>query len=240
MSEVHDQDELDIEIRPAIDLVRRAVTLAAVAERGVLEVDTDRDQYERDTDRFELQSWVRSALAGAVTAEELRLLTVPVGELGDDLAQCDAALIEATAIGWALGVVPGDRLPVPQDGAAEEALLAWMPAPWADLDRLARRMEPRDEEAIAIERERWELWFWRAVDADENDGSIGEVVTDLSEADIIPTAGGDFATDAAEPYGQLTPEEQEEIALLAEHRLLALNWVCGFGTGPDDVPLYPD
>ena len=28
--------------------------------------------------------------------------------------------------------------------------------------------------------------------------------------------------------------------LPAEHRLLALNWVCGFGDSLDSIPLYPD
>lgn len=240
MSDLDEHEALDIDIRPTIDLLRRTAVLAAVAERGVLEVDADREPYERDTDRFELVSWARSALAGTVTLDELRLLSVPIGELGDDLHRCDDALIGAAAVGWALGVVPGDQLPVPQDGAAEEALLGWAPSPWTDLDRMARRLAPRDEEAIATERERWEVWFWRAVDADVQTGGLDEVVADLADSGVIPTAEGDLATDAAGPFGQLAPDEQEEIAWLAEHRLRALNWVCGFGETWDDIPLYPD
>ncbi len=237
--EPHD-DALDIEVRPAIDLVRRAAVLAAVAERGVLEVDTDRETYERDTDRFELFSWARGALAGAVTPTELRLLETPVGELGDELARCDEALTAGAAIAWSLGIVETDRLPVPADGAAEERLLGWAPAPWTDLDRLARRIEPRDDQAIATERERWEVWYWRSFDADEATGSVADVVADLIDSGLIPIVEGDLATDAAEPYSALTPDEQEEIAWLAEHRLKALNWACGFGDGWDTVPLYPD
>jgi hypothetical protein len=236
----HDDESLDIEIRPTIDLVRRAAVLAAIAERGVLEVDGDREPYERDTDRFDLLSWVRSALAGAVSPAELRLLETPVGDLGDDLSLCDDALIDAATIAWALGVVAAERLPVPQDGDAEERLLAWAPPPWSDLDRLARGLEPRSEEEIAAERERWEVWFWRAMDADDETGAIAEVVTDLAESGLIPTADGDLATDAAEPFGSLTPDEQEDIAWLAEHRLRTLNWVCGFGDTWESVPLYPD
>lgn len=240
MDGASDQDALDVNVRPVMDLVRRAVVLAAIAERGVLEVDADRAPYERDTDRFELLSWIRSAMAGAVTPDELRVLATPIGELGDDLSRCDNALIEAAAIGWALGIVPGDQLPVPQDGAAEEALLAWTPAPWTDLDRLARRLEPRAEDAMASERERWEVWYWRAVDAEHDTDALADVVADLAESGLIPTMDGDFATDAAEPFGRLTADEQEDIGWLAEHRLLALNWVCGFGDRWDDVPLYPD
>jgi hypothetical protein len=235
-----DDDALDIEIRPTIDLVRRAAVLAAVAERGVLEVDTEREVYERDTDRFELLSWARSALASAVTTAELRLLETPIGTLGEDVSLCDDALVEAAAIAWALGVVSSTRMPIPQDGAAEEALLAWAPTPWTDLDRLARRLQPRADEEIANERERWEVWYWRAVDADDTPDALAGVVADLAESDLIPIADDDLATDAAEPFVALTPDEQEDIAWLSERRLRSLNWVCGFGSDWASVPLYPD
>ena len=239
MESDHD-DTLDIQVRPAIELVRRAALLAIVAERGVLEIDAERGDYERDTDRFELLSWARGALAGTVTGEELSLLATPIGDLGDDLSRCDDALTEAAAIAWALGVVETDRLPVPPDGAAMERVMEWAPSPWTDLDRIARKLQMRDEGSIAMERERWELWYWRANDADEATGSVSEVVTDLAESGLIPIIESDFATDAAEPFGALTPDEQEEIAWLAEHRLRSLNWVCGFGDDWESVPLYPD
>ncbi len=235
----HD-DSLDIQVRPAIDLVRRTALLAVIAERGVLEIDAERGDYERDTDRFELLSWARGALAGPVTGEELRLLATPIGELGDDLSRCDDALTGAATIAWALGIVDSDRLPVPPDGDAEERVMTWAPAPWTDLDRIARKLQLRSEAAIATERERWELWYWRSTDADEATGSVDDVVADLAESGLIPTADGDFATDAAEPFEKLTPEQQDEIAWLAEHRLRALNWACGFGDDWESVPLYPD
>lgn len=236
---INPEESLDIEIRPAIDLVRRAAVLAAVAERGVLEVDADREEYERDTDRFDLLSWVRSALAGTASPTELRLLETPVGGLGEDLALCDDALIAGSTVAWALGVVPADRLPVPDDGDAEERLLEWAPSPWSELDRIARKLQPRSEEQIASERERWEVWFWRAMDADD-EAAIADVAAELAESGLIPTISNDLATDAAEPFGSLTPDEQETIAWLAEHRLRALNWVCGFGDDWASVPLYPD
>lgn len=238
--ETSDGDSLDIHVRPAIDLVRRATVLAAVAERGVLEIDVDRDDYERDTDRFELFSWIRRDGAGTVTSEELRLLATPIGELGDDMSRCDAALTGTTAIAWALGIVTAIQLPVPPDGVAENDVLAWAHAPWTDLDRLARKLQVRDETTIATERERWELWYWRAVDADETTGPPVDVVANVAESGLIATVRGDFSTDAAMPFGALPPDDRDEIAWLAEHRLRALNWVCGFGDAWDSVPLYPD
>jgi hypothetical protein len=235
----HDDDALDIELRPVHELLERTVVLAALAQRGIIEVDAERQEYERETDRFELLTWARSALAETVTSDELRLLATPSGELGDDISRCDSALIEASSLAWALGVVPSDPLPVPQDGDAEERLLAWAPAPWSDLGRLARTLSPRPEEAVAAERERWEVWYWRSVDADDP-GAIADVAADLAGTDLIPVADGDLATDAAEPFGTLTPDEQGDIAWLAEHRLRALNWACGFGADWDSVPLYPD
>lgn len=234
-------DELDILPRQPREVARRAVALATLARRGVLEVDGETDAYARETDRFDLASWARSELADTLTDREARILAAPIGELGeDDLADCDDALVAAAALAWALGVAPVERLPVPDDGEAEEAVLDWAPQPWAALDTLARRLELRPEETLANERERWELWYWRANEAEPGEDGFEEVIAAVRDAGLIPTAGGDLATDAARPFGELAPDAQAEIAWLAERRVRALNWVTGFGEDWDSAPVYPD
>lgn len=236
-----ESDAIEIEPRPIIELVGRATALATVTRRGMLETTAEGDVYATDTDRFELYSWARSELRDWATPAELRLLGTPIGQLqAVDLADCDAALFGASAIAWALGVATGDSLPLPPDGAAEEATLAWAPEPWAAVIEAARTSSVRDETALATERERWELWYWRAIEVENSTEELAEVVASLRESNLLPIAGDDFATDSGLPYHDLDPQGQEEIGWLAELRLRALNWVCGFGDGWDEVPLYPD
>ncbi len=105
-------DSLDIQPWPVIELIGRAVTLATVARRGMLEVDDERDAFDVETDRFDLSTWSRTELQNWITDDELRLLNASVGELSDDdLTACDDALIGATAIAWAVRAVDVPRLP---------------------------------------------------------------------------------------------------------------------------------
>ena len=236
-----DEESIDIRPWPTIELIGRAVVLASVARRGILEVDTDRDVFDLETDRFDLLTWARTELQNWITDAELALLSKPVGELDeDDLAECDNALIGASTVGWAIGAVDGDQLPLPQDGVAEEQVLAWAPEPWAKVRQLASRTRTRSEDALARERERWELWYWRSTDAEDASDVLRDVVDEVREAGLIPVAESDLATDAGKPFASLSADDQDDIAWLAGLRLRALNWVCGFGDSWEAAPLYLD
>lgn len=239
--DAHDDDFLDIQPWPAIELIGRAVTLASLARRGMLEVDDQRDPFDVETDRFDLATWARTELQNWITDRELALLNTPVGDLDDEgLAECDDALISASSVAWALRAVPADDLPVPEDGEAEQQVLAWTPEPWAKVRPLQSRVRVRSDEELAEERERWELWFWRATDGRDDDEALADVVADVQESGLIPIVDGDFATRAAVPFRGLDADSQDDIAWLAELRLRALNWVCGLGETWDSAPLYPE
>jgi hypothetical protein len=236
-----DDDSIDIRPWPVIELIGRAVVLASAARRGMLEVDTERDVFDLETDRFDLLTWARTELQNWISDEELNLLNKPVGEMDDDdLAECDDALIGASTVGWALNVVKSDQLPVPQDGIAEEHILEWAPEPWAKVRQLASSARLRSDEDLAAERERWELWYWRATEAEDASDGLREVVAEIRESGVMPIAENDLATDAGMPFSQLSPDEQDDIAWLAELRLRALNWVCGFGDSWETAPIYLD
>jgi hypothetical protein len=236
-----DEESIDIRPWPVIELVGRAVVLASVARRGMLEVDTQRDVFDLETDRFDLLTWARTELQSWLSDAELGLLSKPVGELDeDDLAECDNALIGASTIGWALNVVTGDQLALPQDGVAEEHILEWAPEPWAKVRQLATRIRLRTDEALAEERERWELWYWRATEAEDASDALSEVVAEVRGSGLIPIAENDLATDAGLPFSSLSADDQDDVAWLSELRLRALNWVCGFGESWEAAPIYLD
>lgn len=240
INDEHD-DAVDIRPWPMIELIGRAVVLASVARRGTLEVEAERDVFDLETDRFDLVTWARTELQNWISDRELELLTVPIGELEDeDLAECDDALVSASTIAWALRAIPADELTIPQDGTAEKQAVEWAPEPWAKVRQLQSRVRLRSDEDLARERERWELWYWRATDAADNIDALSEVVQEVTESTIIPIVDGDFATSDGVPYSHLTADVQDDVAWLAELRLRALNWVCGFGDTWEASPLYLD
>ncbi|HVL24370.1 MAG TPA: hypothetical protein VM450_09795 [Thermomicrobiales bacterium] len=238
---LNDENSVDIRPWPAIELIGRAVVLATIARRGMLEVETERDVFDLETDRFDLLTWARTELQNWISDEELRLLNAPVGELNeDDLADCDDALIGASTIAWTIRVVPSEQLPLPQDGIAEEQVLEWAPEPWANVRQLVNRARIRGDVELAAERERWELWYWRATDADDASHGLQEVVAEVRESGVMPVADNDLATDGGIAFGTLSPDEQDDIAWLSELRLRSLNWACGFGESWETAPLYID
>lgn len=236
-----EDDSVDIQPWPVIELIGRAVALASVARRGTLEVDNDRDLFDLETDRFDLVTWARTELQNWISDRELALLNTPVSELTeDDLSECDDALISASTIAWALRAVPSDELPILQDGVAEEQVIEWVPEPWEKVRQLQSRARLRSDEDLALERERWELWYWRSTDVEDDGEVLAEVVEEVQASGIIPVVDGDFATGEGVAYGALSLDDQDDIAWLAELRLRALNWVCGFGDSWERAPLYLD
>lgn len=236
-----DDDAIDIQPWPVIELIGRGVALATVARRGMIEVDDERDEFDLETDRFDLATWARTELQNWITDDELRILGTTTGDLSeDDLAACDNALVGAAAVAWAVRAIDVDRLSLPENEALNEQVLKWAPEPWEKVRTLQSRARLRSDEDLAAERERWELWFWRATEGDDDPDAVRDVVEELRETDLITTVEGDFSDDEGKPFRAMDPDERDDVAWLAEYRLRALNWVCGFGETWESAPLYLD
>lgn len=234
-----DHDTIDIQPWPPVELVGRAVCLATVARRGALEVESDRDAFDLETDRFELATWARTELISWIGDNELDVLTQPINELDeDDLAFCDDALIGASTIAWAIRAIPDDILPLSQDGAAELNTLDWSPEPWARVRQLVNRARVRSDDDLARERERWELWYWRSHDAAASD--LPDVCAEAEASGLIPTDGRDFLNEQHVRFGDLSADDQDDVAWLSELRLRALNWTCGLASAWESAPTYVD
>ncbi|MCO5215925.1 MAG: hypothetical protein M9953_12620 [Thermomicrobiales bacterium] len=232
-------DELEIQPWPVLELIGRAVALTSVARRGLMEVDEDDDVFTRETDRFELSTWVRTELTNWITDTELEIIQTPIGNLTEEqMLTADEALSAAGAVAWALRGVTDEYMPVPDTEEFNAAVLAWAPTPWDKVRNLQKRVRLRSDEDLAGERERMELWYWRSglVTSEELD----EVVAEINAADLMPTADGDLAVVGGIAYGMLSEEARDDIAWVAEQRLRALNWVCGFGDSWETAPLELD
>ena len=242
-------DELDITLRAPAVVASRAVVLSVVCRRAHLELAPgDLGPDDPEGERFDLAAWIaEEGLDPVLTPAEQRLLKTRVGKLPRTDVLAASWQIEGLAVlAWALALLAD---PPAYDAPVEPAaLLALIPAPWTSTRSLRTTANLRPESEIADERERAELWHWRAETAatpagtsarDDRDlrALVREVAEEAHAAGLLaPPAGHDFPV-AGRPYRDLSAEAREPLAIVAAERLRALNWLCGFGTDWEHVPL---
>jgi hypothetical protein len=244
-----DDDAIEIALRLPRDVADRALVLGAVCRRAFLETGgDDLAADDPEGERFDLAAWLHAeGLDMATTATERHLLHARVGRLPTAAASEASWRSEAlVALGWALHLL--DEMP-PYDAVADPtAVLEAVPTPWLTTAGWRRDARLRPEAAIATERERAELWSWRSrtadlarVAPDDERVALNAAVRDVADEGHIlgllpPPHRNDFPAHGR-PYRSLTADEVADLGTVAEERLRALNWLCGFGATWDDVPL---
>ena len=237
-----DSDEyVDINLRSPSDVAARAIVLATVTRRGIIEVVPNDDEAPEAT-RFDLAAWLRIHLDAALEFAEAALLDVPTGSLSEaQLATCLDAGGALVALNWCLSV-DSSALPEPNAPANLEPLLQALPQPWQDPKSFLFSAVLRAEEEIALERERAEIWWWRASifpedlrDIDTRT-AIEAVAIEAAATNLISTINADLAL-AGRAFAKHDEATRANVLSIATVRLRALNWVCGFGTTWADVPL---
>lgn len=240
-----DTDSVDIQPWPVRELVGQLAASAAVARRGAIEADVQADVYERETDRFELEAWSRGELVSWLTLSDFAILDSPAGALSPDhLERCHDALLECSTIAWAISALGSEGLPIFTDGEPERLAVAWAPGPWTAIHQVTRGKRPRHDDALAREREKWELIYWRLdlelpLD-DETLEAIRETASEAASAGLLVVTHGDFTTDQGVPFHGLDIDASGRFLREAEVRLRTLNWVCGIGERLESAPLMLD
>ena len=244
----NESDEIEIDLRPPAEVVARLLLLAVVLRRAYLETGRLAPEDDPTGERFDLAAWAGAeGLLDHATPTEREFVRAPLGSLPADAVSHPTWQAEAlSALGWALGLVPAlPREPVPTDPGL---LLASLPVPWDSTRPVFDGATLRDEESVAVERERAEIWLWRVeselahregspAEQREIEAAVREVAADAARAGLIASlASGDFPFDGR-AFRRASEEALEDVAEVAIRRLRALNWLCGFGTTWDDVPL---
>lgn len=240
-------DELDIELRPPAEVAARCIILACVIRRLSIEsLAASGNDDALAGEAFDLSAWLRTEnLWTGVEPAEAAFLTRPLGEVTDDEMATIAWQAEGLAsLGWVLGLT--EPSPV-GDLSIVESVLTRLPAPWDSAAPWIAAAALRPEPAIVRERDRAELIEWRlgvesprrlatGQDRADHDQAIAEVVSEATSAQLAETSHGDLLITGT-PVSSLDDEAIERLAALAEERLRALNWVCGFGDSWARVPL---
>ncbi len=244
-SENSSADTIDIRAWPIVELVGTLVARIALLRRGAIEADPDADVYELETDRYELEAWARMELTAWLKPQDFAILEATIGSLTDDqLERCENAAIQASTIAWAVNVVTDAELPVFGDGTAEDTALDWTPGPWTPVRNVLGSLRIRSDEALARERERWELVAWRLalprpLDHDSTLALV-ETVEEIASVGIISVSQSDLVTDGGVRFDMFDDADLPDFLLEAEIRLRTLNWICGLGDDIDTTPLFPD
>jgi hypothetical protein len=123
-----------------------------------------------------------------------------------------------------------------------------VPRPWDAIQNWLRDPSMVSESEVVRQREIAEIWHWRvttevlrrsgsAAENQDFEEAIQDVAAEALDAGFVPTLrDGDFAV-----HGRSIKERSgndiEELVAVTGQRLRALNWLCGFGSSWDDVPL---
>lgn len=238
------EDELEINLRPAPEIARRLLILAALAEHmSFAETDTPNPE-ERSTSTFDLREWLRTeGIWPDLTQDEVLLLadgTRP-GEEPDQFS-VQETLEALGALAWSLHLVADLQADHP---ASVDTLIPSLPHPWDPTGPWMRGLEVRSLEEIAVMREAAELWTWRFLAEDDlreafvsEQEALREVIREAERegraAGILPRGG--FRVQGRD-ISTLNLTERNTLLATSLARLQALNWVCGFGDRWDNVPL---
>lgn len=240
-----DPDDLEIEItlQTVPVAAARLLIVGAVCRRAFLELDpaTAAASDDPEGDRFDLAAWLtEEGLETAILPAERALLNRRLGHLPEDVAQEASWQIEAAgALAWSLEFL--DEPPPYDQPLDPAALLTVLPSPWDKTRPFRENAELLPEEVIAMERERAELWFWRATveesrvaakgrELAELNAAIKEVAAEAAAAAFIgDPIDNDFAVNGR-AYRVLDAPTLDTLATVATERLRALNWLCGLSS----------
>ncbi len=243
-----DKDYLDIELRPAEMVARRCIVLAALLQLATFDLDgagiTNDDP---ETAAFDLREWLRSQdLWRELTPTEAEYLARPIAQRSAAATPDPLSLGESFAtLAWALGIVPAMD---PLTAADIQDVIFQVPEPWESTQSWLHSQRLRPETEIVVQRESTELWEWRLStelarrDAPEReraeiDASVSEVAGEGVAAGLLREDATHHDLEMWKTISQRTSDEITSHQAMAEQRLKALNWVCGFGETWDDVPL---
>jgi hypothetical protein len=240
-------NEIDVNLRSAEDIALRALALATVLRRVVLESDASLDA---EPELFDLRQWSREeGLLPSFTPHEAALLATPLGEAdAEEVAsiawQSPGLQVLLWTIGWNVSGAEANQA-VYVVGTTASPALNDLPSPWDPVTPWIVSAQLREEGEITRERERAEIWHWlvgteilwrQSLSADraELEDAMGEVIAEAAASGLFKNAR---TTKSPRSLAAASASDLKDLSVVTAERLRALNWVCGFGTDWDSTPL---
>jgi hypothetical protein len=240
-------DELEITLRAPAEAAARAIVLASLLRRLALEPGVGDAGDDAAAEAFDLRQWLSSeGLDADMTPHEAAIISRQPGSLTpDEIADLSWQGEALGALNWALGLAGAEP---PGRSAPIEPLLEAIPEPWDSARRWSEDARLLPEPDIARERERAEVWHWRAVaeslrrdasprERQEIETAVREVTMNALASGLLETSiAADFAVEG-DAVRRMPEPDLDRLVMISRARLHALNWLCGFGDSWDDIPL---
>ncbi len=197
-----------------------------------------------------VNSWLKTeGLWDTLSTKEQALLSKPPGTW-DERDELDASWrTEAAAvIAWSLGMV--DTVPAYDQSFSDADLLKATGGMLKPVRRKIMAMKLRPADEIAKARDVVELWLWRArttmLKKDPQQykppkglsfDRIVRITAAKAHGDgLFKAIDGDFPA-CGKAYRDLDDEQWSLMRSIASERLWGLNWMCGYESDWDEVPL---
>jgi len=223
-------DELDIDLRDLDDIGCRIVLLSALSIWPEIANASDRRSW---------RNWLNHQGASVVaTVQEHAVLEIESAtRLSEAMVEvCERAMDGVGPLAWATALSDKTSLSESEVGPGE--LAESVPMPPESVEAFLNQLILRDENTIALERERAELWNWRLAAELIRRESTGRNLSDLEEAirEVVLESAISFALDEIDladflvdgvPVKSLENERLEALTVTSEERLRAFNWLCG-------------
>lgn len=196
---------------------------------------------------YDTREWLRAeSLWEELSPAESALLSGPFRPVDLDVAQNLGLQTEAfAALAWSIGLIDdlsdGDYTPL-------DTVFTAVPSPWQKTAPWISSRTLRAESALAFRREQAEIWEWRLAmepyrrqlegrELLELEETIMDIIRDGTAQGLLRSGNESGFTFEGKPLTRLHPLELEELHMLAQERLIALNWLCGHGKTWDEAPL---
>jgi hypothetical protein len=220
-------DELDINLQEPDDIGARIVLLLAL---------TIWPEVAESDERRSWQRWLETQGVMPIATEIEEAVLTARTLSNDALDTCERAGDSLPALAWAVALV--DDIPLVEPESDRAGLIERIPVPDERIEPFLDQLLLRDENEIAVERERAEIWNWRltseeirrqskGANRDDVEEAIREVVLEsaisfaISEVDTE-----DFLVDSV-PVRALDNDLLGALIVTSEERLRAFNWLCG-------------
>lgn len=241
-------DIVDIRLRSAADVATRCIILGALLNRAALEESAGEAESELAAEAFDLRGWLHTeGLWDELTPKEKTFLSARLGAIPpEDVVAASWQGAGLDALAWALGLLPS----LPPTGLGDFDLLVHeLPHPWQKTGPWIAARGLRPEREIAREREIAEIWEWRVSmemarrlaegrDLETIEQAIATTTQEGQAAGLLaPGKSGGFRSGEGVSITRAGLDELDRLTAITTERLLALNWLCGFGDNWDDVPL---
>jgi len=242
-----DPDEIDVELRTPREVRARMLILSSILRRLALENASQDGEGDPLADAFDEREWLRDqGPASQLTAREAALLDSPLRSIAQEaIAEVSWQGEALVVLAWAVGVLDVPPIDVTSD---LQTIMDLVPRPWDAIKAWMSESTIVSQSDLVREREHAEIWHWRATtellrrgaspaDRHDYEAAISEVAAEARIAGYVPALrAGDFIV-RTRSIKEISDTEVDELIAVTSQRLRALNWLCGFGTTWDDVPL---